>query len=555
MVAVSSKFGELGLAPDLLDIIDELGYEEPTPIQSRAIPTLLRGNDLIAQAQTGSGKTAAFALPAVQNVDIQQRDVQVLVMAPTRELAVQVAEATHRFGGKRGVSVVPVYGGQPIDRQLRALRFGAHVVVGTPGRLLDHLRRGSLVLDAVKLLVLDEADEMLDMGFIEDIEEIMRRTPESRQTALFSATIPPNIQRLARNYMHDPENIAITAEKLTIPLIEQRFVEVSPRNKLDALTRLLDVEAPQAAMIFCRTRREVDDLGEALVSRGYAAEAIHGDLSQTQRDRVMARFRSNQAELLVATDVAARGLDIDNVTHVFNYDIPEDSDAYVHRIGRTGRAGRSGTAITLVVPREQRLLRIIERSISQRIQPMRIPTLADVAARRVELLQENVREAVEAGGLEQYRTAVENLADAFDLGEIAAAAFKLLAERDGRAVDTDGENDISLPPPAPERSNFAERAHTNERFAAQDRMLPPERGRTRLFVEVGRRSGLRPGDLVGAIANEARVPGSAVGSIDIYENFTFVEVDSGVSQRIMDALARSTIRGQRVKVSVARPRG
>jgi ATP-dependent RNA helicase DeaD len=539
MVAVASPFADLGLAPDLLGIIDELGYEEPTPVQARAIPVLLQGRDLIAQAQTGSGKTAAFALPAVQNVDTSRRAVQVLVLAPTRELAVQVAEATHRFGGRRGVSVVPVYGGQPIDRQLRALRFGAHVVVGTPGRLLDHLRRGSLSLVDVRLLVLDEADEMLDMGFIEDIEEILRQTPDERQTALFSATIPPNIQRLARSYMRDPENITVTPEKLTVPQIEQRYVEISPRNKLDALTRLIDIEAPQAAMIFCRTRREVDDLGEALVSRGYAAEAIHGDLSQTQRDRVMARFRSNQAELLVATDVAARGLDIENVTHVFNFDIPEDPDAYVHRIGRTGRAGRSGVAITLVTPREQRLLRMIERVIGQRITPMRIPSLADVAARRVELLRENVRGAAEAGGLDQYVVAVEELADQFDLAEIAAAAMKLLAERDGRAIDAEAEDELlSQPPPRPERSP-----------------LPAERGRTRLFIEVGRRAGLRPGDLVGAIANEARVPGSVVGAIEIHDNFTFAEVDSGVAQRIIDALGRATIRGQRVRVSVARPRG
>ena len=539
MVAVASPFADLGIAPDLLAIIDELGYEEPTPVQARAIPVLLQGRDLIAQAQTGSGKTAAFALPAVQGVDTNRRSVQVLVLAPTRELAVQVAEATHRFGGKRGVSVVPVYGGQPIDRQLRALRFGAQVVVGTPGRLLDHLRRGSLVLDDVRLLVLDEADEMLDMGFIEDIEEILRQTPDERQTALFSATIPPNIQRLARSYMRDPESITVTPEKLTVPQIEQRYVEISPRSKLDALTRLIDIEAPQAAMIFCRTRREVDELGEALVSRGYAAEAIHGDLSQTQRDRVMARFRSNQAELLVATDVAARGLDIENVTHVFNFDIPEDPDAYVHRIGRTGRAGRSGVAITLVTPREQRLLHMIERVIGRRITPMRIPSLADVAARRVELLRENVRGAAEAGGLDQYLVAVEELSDQFDLAEIAAAAMKLLAERDGRAIDAEAEDDLLLqPPPRAERPP-----------------LPIERGRTRLFIEVGRKAGLRPGDLVGAIANEARVPGSVVGNIEIHENFTFVEVDSGVAQRIMDALSRATIRGQRVRVSVARPRG
>ncbi len=522
----SAEFRELGLAEDLVETVDALGYEEPTPVQRRAIPVLLAGRDLIAQAQTGSGKTAAFALPAVQCIDAENRQVQVLVLAPTRELAVQVAEATHRFGRKRDVRVAPVYGGQPIDRQLRALRSGVQIVVGTPGRLLDHLRRGSLRLDGVRFVVLDEADEMLDMGFIEDIEEILRQTPSERQTALFSATIAPPVRRLARQYLRDPENVTIAPEKVTVPQIEQRYVEVSPRTKLDALSRILDVESPTAAIVFCRTRREVDDLGEALVSRGYAAEAIHGDLSQTQRDRVMARFRSGQADVLVATDVAARGLDIENVSHVFNFDIPEDPEAYVHRIGRTGRAGRTGTAVTLVTPREQRLLRLIERTVGRKIKPMRMPTLADVAARRLELLREGVRATLERGGLEEYLVAVENLSDEYDMAEIAAAAMKLAAERDGsRPVS-----------------------------AAEAEAGPAEHGRVRLFIEIGRNQGLRPGDLVGAIANEARVPGEAVGSIDIYDQFTFVEVDERLAQRIIEALRQATIRGQRVKVDIARPK-
>jgi len=522
----AAEFRELGLAEDLVETVDALGYEEPTPVQRRAIPVLLAGRDLIAQAQTGSGKTAAFALPAVQCIDVESLQVQVLVLAPTRELAVQVAEATHRFGRKRDLRVAPVYGGQPIDRQLRALRSGVQIVVGTPGRLLDHLRRGSLRLDGVRFVVLDEADEMLDMGFIEDIEEILRQTPSERQTALFSATIAPPVRRLARQYLRDPENVTIAPERVTVPQIEQRYVEVSPRTKLDALSRILDVESPTAAIVFCRTRREVDDLGEALVSRGYAAEAIHGDLSQTQRDRVMARFRSGQADVLVATDVAARGLDIENVSHVFNFDIPEDPEAYVHRIGRTGRAGRTGTAVTLVTPREQRLLRLIERTVGRKIKPMRMPTLADVAARRLELLREGVRATLERGGLEEYLVAVESLSEAFDMAEIAAAAMKLAAERDGsRPVS-----------------------------AAEAEAGPAEHGRVRLFVEVGRKQGLRPGDLVGAIANEARVPGDAVGSIDIYDQFTFVEVDERLAPRIIEALRQATIRGQPVKVGIARPR-
>jgi ATP-dependent RNA helicase DeaD len=525
-MASEQGFAELGIIPDLLYVVHELGYEEPTPVQRRVIPLLLRGADLMAQAQTGSGKTAAFAIPAVQLVDADSRAVQALVMAPTRELAVQVAEATNRFGRKHGIGVVAVYGGQPIDRQLRALRSGVQIVVGTPGRLLDHLRRGSLSLAAVRLVVLDEADEMLDMGFIEDIEEILRQTPAARQTALFSATIPPHIRRLAEQYMRNPETIAVTPEIMTVPQIDLRYVEVSPRNKLDALSRILDVEATTASIVFCRTRREVDELGEALVSRGYGAEAIHGDLSQTQRDRVMARFRSTQADVLVATDVAARGLDLENVSHVFNYDIPESPDSFVHRTGRTGRAGRTGTAITLVTPREQRQLRFIERVIGRKISPMRLPTVSDVAARRIELLREGVRATLERGGLEQYLVAVEDLAEEFDMAEVAAAAMKMASERDG-----------ARPAPPPEIDG-----------------VPAEKGMARLFVEIGRKQGLRPGDLVGAIANEAKVAGTSVGSIDIYDMFTFVEVEQALAPRILDALNQSTIRNVRIKATVARPK-
>jgi len=519
-------FADLGIASDLLEVVDQLGYEEPTPVQRRVIPLLLGGADLMAQAQTGSGKTAAFALPAVQLLNAADRSVQALVIAPTRELAVQVAEATLRFGRRRRVGVVAVYGGHPIDRQLRALRSGVQIVVGTPGRLLDHLRRGSLSLAGVRLLVLDEADEMLDMGFIEDIEEILKQTPPERQTALFSATIPEHIRRLAEQYMRSPETIAVNPERMTVPQTDLRYVEVSPRGKLDALSRILDVEAPAGSIVFFRTRREVDELGEALVSRGYGAEAIHGDLSQTQRDRVMARFRSSQADVLVATDVAARGLDIESVSHVFNYDIPDAPDSFVHRIGRTGRAGRAGVAITLVTPREQRQLKFIERGIGRKITPMRLPTLSDVAARRIELLREGVRSVLERGGLEQYLASVEDLSEEFDIAEIAAAAMKLAAERDG------------VRPSAPPEIDG----------------VPAEKGMARLFVEIGRRQGLRPGDLVGAIANEAHVPGAAVGSIDIYDQFTFVEVEQQLAQRILEALNQAMIRGVRIKASVARPR-
>ena len=427
---MATSFADLQLSPGLLETVAELGYEEPTPIQEQTIRLLIEGRDVIAQAQTGTGKTAAFAIPIVECVDPDDRHVQALVMAPTRELAVQVAEATHRLGRFKGITVLPVYGGQPIHRQLHVLARGVQVVIGTPGRLLDHLRRGTLDLAHVKYVILDEADEMLDMGFIEDIESILDTVPETRQMALFSATIPPRIAVLAQKYLRDPVRVTIAPTELTIPAIEQHYVEVTPRNKLDSLTRILDHDEPESAIIFARTKRDVDELGEALQSRGFAAETLHGDLNQTQRDRVMSRFRSNQVELLVATDVAARGLDISGVTHVFNYAIPEDAEAYVHRIGRTGRAGKTGKAITFVQPNEIRLLRIIQRIIGQKINPLRLPTLADVEARRREALKTTLRERITQGNLTPYLDLVTELAEEFDLAEIAAAAANMASAGD-----------------------------------------------------------------------------------------------------------------------------
>src|SRR5262249_54354247 len=357
----TTSFAELGLSEPTLRAIAELGYEEPTPIQARTIAQMRAGADIIAQAQTGTGKTAAFALPIIEGLQPDARAPQALVMTPTRELAVQVAEAFHSYGKHHDIAILPVYGGQPIDRQLRALSRGVQVVVGTPGRLLDHIRRGTLKLDQVRTVVLDEADEMLDMGFIEDIEAILAETPQERQTTLFSATIPTPIAELAHKYMREPERISVATEQMTVPQIRQIYYEVGARDKFEVLGRVLDFEMPEAAIVFCRTKSEVDSLGERLIARAYPAETLHGDLSQIQRDRVMGRFRTGQVELLVATDVAARGLDIEHVSHVINYDIPLDPEVYVHRVGRTGRAGRSGCAITLVTPRERRLLRYIER--------------------------------------------------------------------------------------------------------------------------------------------------------------------------------------------------
>ena len=422
---MDSPFHELGLKTEILKAIKALGFEEPTPIQAQVIPLLMGGIDVAAQAQTGTGKTAAFAIPIMERVDPASRAVQALVLTPTRELALQVAEASHTIGRFRRVNVLPVYGGQAYEHQLRGLRAGAPLVVGTPGRVMDHIRRGTLRLDAVQIVVLDEADEMLDMGFIEDVEFILDHTPRERQTALFSATIPTRIEALARRYMREPRFIAIAHEARTVPQTRQVYYETPERAKREALTRILDLEAPRSAIVFCRTRREAGELASTLQARGYEADAIHGEMSQAQRERVLRGFRENRLSLLVATDVAARGLDIPDVSHVINYDIPDDSDAYVHRIGRTGRMGRKGEAITLVTPREMRLLRVIERDVRKKLKPLRLPTPEDVAARRRETFLESLRETLRSGAGDPYALVVEELAEEFDPMEIAAAAVYL----------------------------------------------------------------------------------------------------------------------------------
>ncbi len=524
-----TPFSAFDLHPDILRAIADLGFEEATPVQEQVIPRMLAGGDVIAQAQTGTGKTAAFGLPILQHLDTSANYPQALILAPTRELAVQVAEALHRMGRYRGVSSLAIYGGQPIERQLRALQHGVQVVIGTPGRVMDHIRRGTLALDRVSTVVLDEADEMLDMGFIEDVEFILEHVPSERQTGLFSATMPPRIVELARKYMRAPERVTIEKETVTVPQVRQVYYDVSGREKLDALTRILDYETPASTIIFCARKSDADMLGESLQGRGYSAEVLHGDLSQIQRDRVMNRFRSGQVEILVATDVAARGLDIADVSHVINYDIPWDPESYVHRIGRTGRAGREGDAITLVTPREQRQLRIIERVIGRRLKRLRLPSPADVAARRRAALMEQIRAAIEEGNLEPYRTVVEDLGDDYDPVEIAAAMLKILG--DGTLV----------------RAEATEAASDGDGAGV-------EPGMTRLFIHAGRRAGVRPMDIVGAIANEANVPGHRIGAIDLYDNFAFVEVPSGDAPNVLRALNNTTLRGQRVEVKIAKPK-
>src|SRR5215469_15227049 len=428
-------FADLALAPELRHALSGLGYEEPTPIQRAAIPPLLEGRDLVGQAATGTGKTAAFALPVLQRVLREGRRPEplALVLVPTRELAVQVSEAMHRYGHEIGARVLPIYGGQPIGRQLRALDRGADVVVATPGRALDHITRGTLDLGGLGIVVLDEADEMLDMGFAEDIEAILGSTPENRQTALFSATMPPRINGMVRRHLRDPVRVELGRQAPADGLLVQQSAYIVPRGlKPAALGRVLDLEAPAAAVVFCRTRDEVDRLTETLNGRGYRAEALHGGMEQQQRDRVMSRLRGGSTDLLVATDVAARGLDIEQLTHVVNYDVPSAPELYVHRIGRVGRAGREGTAITLVEPREHRMLKTIERATGQPIAVEKLPTVADLRTRRLELTRAALRESLlEEDDLETFRAVVEPLADEFDLFEVALAAVKLAHETDG----------------------------------------------------------------------------------------------------------------------------
>ncbi|MHB8171632.1 MAG: DEAD/DEAH box helicase [Thermincolia bacterium] len=524
------SFDDFNLSKKILQAIKEMGFEEPTPIQIQAIPLLMEGHDVIGQAQTGTGKTATFGIPILERLNPRLRTVQALILTPTRELAIQVAEEISKIGRFKDVKTLPIYGGQSIDRQIRSLKFGVQVVIGTPGRILDHLRRKTLKLDKLSMLVLDEADEMLDMGFIDDIESILQETPPQRQTLLFSATMPIQIQRLAQKYLNSPQNIIVTKDELTVPLIEQVYYEVKDRQKLDSLCRILDVAEVGLAIIFCRTKRGVDELVAGLQARGYQAEGLHGDLSQHQRNRVMKKFRDSSVEILVATDVAARGLDVENVTHVFNYDVPQDPESYVHRIGRTGRAGKTGIAITLVVSREYRQLRLIEKEAKTRIKRQQLPSLADVADHQREMVAERIVGLINEGKLGFYRTIVENLIDDYDTIDVASAALKM-------ALDLQLDEDVS---------NEGPEVSFNDTGA--------EPGMVRFFLNVGRQDEIKPQDIVKFIAEEAGVPGNVVGLIKIYDRFTFIEVSENIAEQVMYSINRNVLKGRKVNVEPARRR-
>ncbi|MFI7576650.1 DEAD/DEAH box helicase [Micromonospora sp. NPDC049497] len=538
-------FADLGLRDELLAALSALGYEEPTPIQREAIPLLLSGRDLLGQAATGTGKTAAFALPLLQRMpdDRPSGHPVALVLVPTRELAVQVSEAFHRYGKDLGARVLPIYGGQPIGRQLRALDAGVDVVVATPGRALDHIARGTLNLSGLATVVLDEADEMLDMGFAEDIEAILEHAPEARQTVLFSATMPSRIDGLARKHLTDPVRILIAREQPVAgeaPRVRQSAYIVARGHKPAALGRVLDVESPTAAIVFCRSREEVDRLTETMNGRGYRAEALHGGMSQEQRDRVMGRLRGGTADLLVATDVAARGLDVEQLTHVVNYDVPSAPESYVHRIGRVGRAGREGVAITLAEPREHRMLKTIERVTGQRITIDKIPTVADMRTRRLELTQAALRESLLEDDLDPYRAIVESLTDEFDLVEVALAAVRLAHE--ATSPGSDDEEEI------PQVSVRGPKEGRPEGRGERRPGRPRTGGTTQVFIGLGRRAGVRPQDLVGAITGETGINGRDIGSIEIADRFSLVEVPHAVADDVISGLRGSTIKGRKATV-------
>ncbi|MFD4725694.1 DEAD/DEAH box helicase [Streptomyces seoulensis] len=544
-------FADLDLAPEIQRALTALGYEEPTPIQQEAIPPLLEGNDLLGQAATGTGKTAAFALPVIQRIAAEGKGKgpSALVLVPTRELAIQVSEAVHRYGTDLGVRVLPVYGGQPIGRQLRELQRGVDVVVATPGRALDHIARGTLPLDGLRTVVLDEADEMLDMGFAEDIDSILENVPDERQTVLFSATMPSRIDSMARKHLSDPVRVRIEREAPApgeAPRIRESAYIVGRAQKAAALGRLLDVESPEAAIVFCRTRDQVDQLSETLNGRGYRAEALHGGLSQEQRDRVMGRLRGGTADLLVATDVAARGIDVEHLTHVINYDVPSAPESYVHRIGRVGRAGREGVAITLAEPRESRMLKAIERATGRKVPLEKVPSVADLRARRLELTRAALYESLlEDEDLERFRVVVETLGDEFDVMDVALAAVKLAHESGGAAFDEE-----EIPELAPRDRDRGDRGRGGDRDRGQ-RGRPRGRtspGMTRLFVGAGRSAGVRPQDLVGAIAGETRLSGRDIGAIEIADRFSLVEVPEEAADDVVRAMRGANVKGRRAQV-------
>ncbi len=527
------RFEDMNLSKEICQAVLDMGFEEATPIQSQAISIIMEGKDVIGQSQTGTGKTAAFGIPCLERIDPNDRRLQAMILCPTRELAIQVSEEFRKLlKYKDNIRVLPIYGGQPIDRQILALKKGAQVVIGTPGRVMDHMRRRTIKPETVQMMILDEADEMLDMGFREDIETILVKIPEDHQTLLFSATMSPEILDITKRFQRDPEFIKIVRKELTVPSIEQYYFDVKEKTKLDALTRMIDVYDPKLSMVFCNTKKRVDDLVELLQGRGYFAEGLHGDLKQPQRDKVMQKFRNGTIEILVATDVAARGIDVDDIDIVFNYDIPQDEEYYVHRIGRTGRAGKTGKAFTFCVGKEIYKLRDIMRYTKTKITQQKLPTLSDIEEMKTNIFLEKVKGIIDEGHLTKYIHLVDRLMDEdYTSIDIAAALLKNHLA-DLHADDIDAMDDI----------NF----DGTEFYGGEgERMV-------RLFINAGKKNKIRTKDIVGAIANEAGVPGKTLGAIDLYDDYTFVDVPSEFVRDILHGMKNAKIKGKKVHIEIAK---
>ncbi|MBI1422456.1 MAG: DEAD/DEAH box helicase [Gammaproteobacteria bacterium] len=560
-------FAQLGLAAPVLQAVAEVGYETPSPIQAESIPPLLAGHDLLGMAQTGTGKTAAFALPLLSRLDLDLKQPQLLVLTPTRELAIQVAEAMQTYARHLpGFHILPVYGGQGMDVQLRQLRRGVHVVVGTPGRIQDHLRRASLKLDQLRAVVLDEADEMLRMGFIDDVELILEHTPAQKQVALFSATMPEAIKRVARNHLREPVEIRIQSKTTTVATIQQRYWQVSGVHKLDALTRILEVEDFDGIIIFVRTKNITVELAEKLEARGYSASPLNGDMNQQLREKTVDRLKRGSLDIVVATDVAARGLDVERISHVINYDIPYDTEAYVHRIGRTGRAGRKGEAILFVAPREQRMLRAIEKATGQKITPMQLPSREAITDRRVMAFKQLISDTLAAEDLDYFETLIEAYQAEHNVGlaEVAAAlAYLVQRERPllAQATKDDRKTEEQFKPEtaatnksAPRREESRKEHHKEPRKEPRKQKLSmPEEDMVRYRIEVGREHGVQPKNIVGAIANEAGIDSAYIGQINIFDDFSTVDLPDGMPREIFKHLKKVWVSNRQLNISLFEP--
>lgn len=521
------EFEELDVSNDILQAVDEMGFEETTPIQTDAIPSILKGKDIVGQAQTGTGKTAAFGIPLLDKIDVNSKKTQAIILCPTRELAIQVAEELKRLSKyKHELYTLPVYGGQSIKRQIKALKKGVQVIIGTPGRVMDHMRRGTLDLSEVKFVVLDEADVMLDMGFVDDIETILKDVPQKRQTLFFSATIPKKMRGLSRKYQTNSDFLKVSHEQLTVPSIEQYYYKIRRGDKIKVLTRLIDLYNPELSLVFCNTRKMVEELNIKLQARGYLSDALHGGFNQNQRDRVMGNFRKGDIEILIATDVAARGIDVDDIEIVFNYDVPQDTDYYVHRIGRTGRAGKSGKALTFIVGKDMYKLRDIQKFTKTKIIRKDIPSQNDVEEAKIEQFGESLKDYIAKEHLEKYIGIVENFfEDEYTALEIAAALIKQSLEQETVKEEI-------------KKTNFGDTG--------------AEPGMVRLFINAGKKDKISPRHIVGAIAGETGLAGNLIGAIDVYDNFTFVEVPSDSGQEVLQIMKDNYIKGNKINIEPAK---